>query len=63
VRDRVHQAEIIRAPNDLEGTGVEHIRVTIDTRVPDGGTARFKLASGETQAPPRSWFKRWFGRR
>lgn len=61
-RGRVLEAEIIRAPDEFNGTGEGRIRVTIDTRVPDGGTAGFEWAAVGAVAPGKSWFNRWFGR-
>jgi FkbM family methyltransferase len=57
VHDRVLHAEIVRAPDAFDGTGAGRIRVTIDTRVPFGGTAGFDWAPvGGT--PRRTWLNR-----
>lgn len=61
-RNRVFQAEIIRLPDAVDGATAGRIRVTIDTRVPDGGTAGFDWAVIESEAPQRSWFNRLFRR-
>jgi FkbM family methyltransferase len=63
VRNREMQAEIIRVRDDFDGTDTGRIRVTIDTRVPDGGIAGFDWTPIATQPPRRSWFNRLFGRR
>ncbi len=62
-RDRVFEAEIIRLQDDVGGTPAGRIRVTVDTRVPNGGTAGFKWKAIGAGAPKRSWFRRLLGRR
>jgi FkbM family methyltransferase len=62
VRDRLLQGDIIRPADEVEGTGAGRIRVTIDTRVPDGGTAGFEWAPLDSYTPRKGWFARLIGR-
>jgi FkbM family methyltransferase len=61
VRDRVIEAEIVRAADEFEGTEHGRIRVSIDTRVPPGDQAGFSWAPVEPE-PRRGWFRRLLGR-
>jgi FkbM family methyltransferase len=62
VRNRVFHGEIIRAADEVKGTAAGRIRVTLDTRVPDGGTAGFEWAPLDMYAPCKGWIARLIGR-
>jgi FkbM family methyltransferase len=62
VRDRVVEGEILRAADEVAGTGQGRIRVTIDTRVAEGGSAGFRQTHVGGGGRRKSWFARLIGR-
>jgi FkbM family methyltransferase len=62
VQNRVLKADIIRAADDFEGAQRGRIRVTIDTRVPEGGEARFDWVHIDKPRSKRNWLNRLFER-
>ncbi|HJS78006.1 MAG TPA: FkbM family methyltransferase [Burkholderiales bacterium] len=62
VRDRVVQGDVIRAADEVAGTGAGFITVTIDTRVPLGGDALFSCTPASPDTRHKGWITRLIGK-
>lgn len=63
VRNRIFQAELFRAANEVLGTPEGRNQIILDTHVANGGMVQYELISDESPAPKPNWFNRLFRRR